>query len=101
MRNITEPKSRVFMKRPVIWSILLTVIGYLIAPFISGVLNYPDPLGPLIYPSEYHRILHTIGRAAVGRGETKCPLTERPWFYGLTRKPIDMKAIERRLDEAI
>lgn len=88
-------------KKLISWVITILIVAYLIAPLISGMLNYPDPAGPLIYPWEYHETLHICGRALVGKPKTIEPLTERPWFYGLPRKPIDLNKWHQKLQEAI
>ena len=94
-------QCKIFKKPAIKWVVAGLVVTYLIAPFISGLLDYSDRRGPLIYPVEYHEILHTLGRALVGRGATKIPFTERPWFYGLPGKPIDKNSLQRKLENLV
>jgi hypothetical protein len=87
------------MKKHAFRTIAFLVLLYLIAPFASGLFGYSDPRGPVIFPSRFHEVAHTIGGALAGRPETKMPLAERPLFYGLTAKPIHLD--EEELQKAI
>ncbi|HEY4416720.1 MAG TPA: hypothetical protein VGO57_13605 [Verrucomicrobiae bacterium] len=88
--------------KPFLCILAVLVMLYLVAPFISGLLSYRDPEGPLIYPAVYHEVLHTLGRVLVGKGAEKVPLAEeRPWFYGLSGKAIDVDKNMRELQQQI
>ena len=73
---------------------LLSLIGvlYLLFPFVAGLFAIGDRDGPRIYSSSYHTMLYMISYEMVRDEKPRQnPFLERPWFYGFTRKPVDIK----------
>jgi hypothetical protein len=80
------------MKRA--WMVLaVALVAYLSGPFVAGMLSYPVPTGPLIYPWQYHRFGHSVGMLVTGKRPMKSPFLERPWMYGMPLKELPMEGI--------
>ena len=80
------------MKRA--WMVLAVALAtYLAAPFVAGMLSYPIPAGPLIYPWQYHSFCHSVGMVVMGKRPMKSPFLERPWMYGMPLKELHIEGI--------
>ena len=64
---------------------------YIVFPFIAGLFAIGDRDGPKIYPRSYHTILYIISYEMVRDEKPRQNIElERPWFYGLPRRRIQV-----------
>lgn len=75
--------------------LILVAVLYIIFPFLAGLFAIGDRDGPKIYPRSYHTVLYMISYEIVRDEKPRQNIElERPWFYGLPRRRIQVYGLE-------
>ena len=88
------------MKKTILIIFGSIIFLYLIMPFVSGLFEFGDRMGPKIYPVKLHEALYRLGWS-LGKHDGSKPRIEfwvrpenRPWFYGMYSKNYDPNVIK-------
>ncbi len=91
-----------WLKRALFFSLLLFVL-YQLGPYLAGALKVGDREGPMIYDEGSHSLKYNDAHEMIYGSKARVTIdlvfSERPYFYGLSRRPKPKEEREKILKQ--